>query len=353
MQVNTPFLFLVLLTLACGVHSVPRPGLFSVLADRELWVFEDPTSLVTFSPSAVVGDLPLHHERIVSAVASSKPGGNFVVVGSQTVAVQRQAHRPFELAFNFHPEITLYDATNVPTTGVFVAVGVNRSASGSKEEIMFFRSEDGGFSWTSSSSWPSQSYTNASSGFSFSPSGDFGLCMLGDHMFRTVDGGRSWVKTAWNDGRGQAVSVAVLDPSLAVVTIDSRYGGGMVLISTDAGATWQPLLEANIGTGYGIVLFDRQTWVVATQVPRTGQIWRTTDGGKTWARTFAQPNTAWTGLAYNSDWGALLAVGYFYNDSVSHSAGAMALSWDMGGQWLLSGPLDKVLDRAVPGTPSL
>jgi hypothetical protein len=82
-----------------------------VLADRDLWVFEDPTWLVTFSPSAVVSDLPLHHERIVSAVASSKPGGSFVVVGSQAIAVQRQAHSPFKLAFNFHPDITVYDAT--------------------------------------------------------------------------------------------------------------------------------------------------------------------------------------------------------------------------------------------------
>jgi hypothetical protein len=119
MSLNTPFIcfFLVLICLACGVHSAPRVGLFSVLADRDLWVFEDPTSLVTFSPSVVVGNLPLH-QRVVSAVASSKPGGSFVVFGSQTVAVQRQAHRPFELAFNFHPDITIYDATYVPTTGV-------------------------------------------------------------------------------------------------------------------------------------------------------------------------------------------------------------------------------------------
>jgi photosystem II stability/assembly factor-like uncharacterized protein len=124
----------------------------------------------------------------------------------------------------------------------------------------------------------------------------------------------------------------------------------MVLISTNAGATWQLNPNAAFAAGSGVVLVDRQTWVVATQ---SGQIWRTTDGGKTWARTFAHSNTDWTGLAYNSDWGALLAVGYFFNDT--GGAGAMALSWDMGGQWLLSGPLDKahMFDRVVPGTPSL
>ena len=155
--------------------------------------------------------------------------------------------------------------------------------------------------------------------------------------------------TAWNASNGLVTSVAVLDPSLAVVTANSR-GEGTVLISTDAGETWRPNSNAAMAAGSGTVLIDRQTWVVAAQ---SGQIWRTTDGGKTWARTFAHSNTDWTGLAYNSEWGALLAVGYFFNDT--GGAGAMALSWDMGGQWLLSGSLDKahMFNRVVPGAPSL
>ncbi len=53
-----------------------------------------------------------------------------------------------------------------------MAVGVNGSTGWS--EVVFFRSEDGGFRWTSS---PSQRRTYSTIGsISFSSSGDFGLC---------------------------------------------------------------------------------------------------------------------------------------------------------------------------------
>jgi hypothetical protein len=107
-------------------------------------------------------------------------------------------------------------------------------------------------------------------------------------------------------------------------------GPDEVLRSTDAGASWvatrsipprgDPGHESFFVTRSGVILLVRATWA---NIPRTGEIFRSTDGGQTWAQVLSVNETAGfnlcnvhyrTRIAQHQSSGRLWWMGRWYSD---------------------------------------
>jgi photosystem II stability/assembly factor-like uncharacterized protein len=161
--------------------------------------------------------------------------------------------------------------------------------SGNGGDVRF--STDRGASWTSAASFgrgePNHvryvSFVDASRGLLAGPD-DLGL---------TTDGGRTWVKLAApvKAGMNAGVSLADAGGPLVIRLLDD---GGALWRSDDGGKTWaaakSPLGRAvfeSISVPYAAIRFTGEEGVVAAiadegGVPK-GHVYRTRDGGKTWA----------------------------------------------------------------------
>jgi hypothetical protein len=104
-------------------------------------------------------------------------------------------------------------------------------------------------------------------------------------FYRTTDGGRTWSLAARTDlNQNGSVGVAVIDPTHFVV-IDS--GPGQVTTTNDGGATWQRSESSGVGATLRLRFWNALDGLAVVEQsngpsPAAG-LWRTTDGGKTWA----------------------------------------------------------------------
>lgn len=112
----------------------------------------------------------------------------------------------------------------------------------------------------------------------------------GDGIFKTDDGGINWNHTT-------GVYLLAIDPQNAATLFGTRVGS--LSKSTDAGASWSP---ANVGLPEGqgvasLTVDPRNSSTVyaglASSDPgsggRNGGVWKSSDGGATWAKLDAQP----------------------------------------------------------------
>ncbi len=141
------------------------------------------------------------------------------------------------------------------------------------------RTEDGGMTWryvTGVTGGGPTSVLSAVRGFD-----RMRACAVGDGVFLTFDGGRSWQRA--RAARG-AVHLATLD------FLDEREGwtaGATGVFRTrDGGMTWvklgsDPGAPIWVIAPHALRFLDSQTGFVAGM---HGNLWRTRDGGETWAR---------------------------------------------------------------------
>lgn len=122
-----------------------------------------------------------------------------------------------------------------------------------------------------------------------------GYTYAGTGVFKSVDGGRTWVNTGLNDSHH--IGKVLIDPQDADVVYVSAIGpfwssGGErgVYKTTDGGATWQKSLDLGPQTGsVDLVMdpIDRRVLYAAAWQPVAGPgsgIYKTTDAGATWTK---------------------------------------------------------------------
>jgi photosystem II stability/assembly factor-like uncharacterized protein len=161
------------------------------------------------------------------------------------------------------------------------------------------RTLDGGATWTPACV-PSAAVTGpgAFRGIEFAADGDHGWTVGGTQteavVLRTVDGGEHWLMATLPSG----ISGTLNDVAFADVrhgwavghltgTGPANAAGGLVLASSDGGATWaaQTALPADVGRLNRVTVVDgTHAWAVGVALNGAPLIVATSDGGATWVR---------------------------------------------------------------------
>jgi photosystem II stability/assembly factor-like uncharacterized protein len=101
----------------------------------------------------------------------------------------------------------------------------------------------------------------------------------GGRIFRTTDGGKTWASAATADAKENVLDIARTHDPQRLWAVGPR---GMILRSSDDGATWQDhSLGKDITLNAVTFVDDREGWIVG----EFGTILQTTDGGETWERS--------------------------------------------------------------------
>jgi len=155
--------------------------------------------------------------------------------------------------------------------------------------------------------------------------------------------GVSWSSVACSaDGLKLVATASLAAPPLSAVAASGD--DGLIYLSPDAGATWTPATAptnhwtsvASSADGTRLVAAAAPFWDYATSnYAFQGGIYRSSDGGATWARTTA-PNTNWTGVASSAEGTKLVAVSATRCDGGVDSwvgYGQIYSSLDSGATW--------------------
>ena len=196
----------------------------------------------------------------------------------------------------------------------------------------FLRSTDGGRNWVRGAaglptnlpisvqcvdnSASANVYALATS--SFSGSG-------GEGVYRSADGGATWVKLVTSGMPSSAPGVLACDPS----TPTTLYAGGNITglyKSTDGGANWIRVGTSSLFNSVSVVVDPKtpSTVYVSSNTSPSGGVYKSTDGGLTWTRMNEGVPTTHTGL---------LAIDPLNPSTLYLSAGGLYKSEDGAATW--------------------
>ena len=156
-----------------------------------------------------------------------------------------------------------------------------------------FATMNGGLTWEMLAEFPFALYD-----IDFVSTSTGWLSGSGGRIFRTDDGGKTWIKQ-------REVEETLTTNLLDIDFVDEQYGWatgflGLILATTDGGQTW---IEQNrtiwIDDQFNAVQFlnRKEGWVVGL----IGTILHTTDGGQTWDDSFSEYMGYWWADVYFSD----------------------------------------------------
>lgn len=219
----------------------------------------------------------------------------------------------------------------VQTDGSRVLVGGGQLFGG--QAVGLYSSINDGLTWTAlhDGSWPRLVTT----GVAVDPNDPQTLMVAtdGGGLHRSTDGGASW-DIAIGDSDGFALRSVRFDPGSSTgVAITSASLG--VFLSTDSGTTFS---AANTGLrlidiqGVAANPLDPEELAVTFSGNNDGGVYRSTDGGATWALEDVPP-TRWDGIGFAPD-GTLYAL----SDGPSSVAPEALYRRESGGSWTFLGP---------------
>ncbi|MCB9881419.1 MAG: hypothetical protein H6834_06480 [Planctomycetes bacterium] len=164
-----------------------------------------------------------------------------------------------------------------------------------------------------------------------------GDALRGAGIYRSTDGGATWARLPSTASFDNVCRIAISPVNSNLILIAKRYGG--ILRSTDGGQTWSTRLSAQ---GSFQVLFDPNDpqRMVAHVIDHDGQwfhrVVTSTDAGLTWS-------TPTSGLARVNDFGSRIELAYAKSQpnwvyaSCGANAGEVWRSTDGGRTWTLRG----------------
>lgn len=182
--------------------------------------------------------------------------------------------------------VTLEDLVAMHFTSTLNGVIVGSSG-------LIIRTTNGGTTWNSPSSGTQRTirgvhFGDDNTGIAV---GDSGL------VLRTTNGGASWA-TVLPVTSGRLNAVQFIDPTTVFAAgFDQRLRASILLKSADAGATWiaQSVSPANVDIRSIQFLFNNYGWMSGSN----GTLYRTTDGGTSWAMMTGNPVTQTNGQVFN------------------------------------------------------
>lgn len=212
----------------------------------------------------------------------------------------------------------------------------------------------GGYLYISSDSgatWSPQTDLNSEGGwFSLGMSGDgqfmiaadsYGPDFSGGYIYTSVDGGETWTEYTglgagyWSDGFNTA---AVSTDGSTIIFADAydsqdSWSGGYVYLSTDKGATWNPVPSLGKNEWTGAALSSDGSKMVVSEYTSasgsTGYIYTSSDSGATWTERTSAGARYWQGVTSSADGSKLAAVIH----TLTGSDTKVFTSQDAGATW--------------------
>ncbi len=206
-----------------------------------------------------------------------------------------------------------------------------------------WRTDDGGGTWIKIGSSPVRKVLAIDPR---APATIYSVSTDGRSILKSVDGGATWA-TAYNGGGSTQIQDVLVDPNSAGTVyagITAADGLAQVLRSTDAGASWMPILPPAMRGAGGIGQTSVPVVAALPGVPgllfagqafyHSGPLIKSTDGGATWITTYGgtlSPLSPPTALALAGSSESTAAV--YAHFSVT-GAGSFIRSDDGGDTWV-------------------
>ena len=184
-----------------------------------------------------------------------------------------------------------------------------------------------------SGTWTTQSYPIACLPWSVKATSSSVCWISADskHIYRTTDGGLTWVNVA--DSlviKREVFFIDALDSNVAIVTTtpnDTTF----LYRTTNGGKTWQQVYFLKGGFIDGIHMFDSLTGVaISDPVGGKWGIIKTTDGGATWSRTANEPTQVSGEFSFVPSCISFAGISHFW---FSTRRGVLYKSTDRGENW--------------------
>lgn len=176
----------------------------------------------------------------------------------------------------------------------------------------------------------------------------------GASVFRTVNGGTAWTKTAVTTITPFVNSIHFYDENNGIFLGDPRNGRWGIGLTSDGGATWRPLPTAlpagagEAGWNNSYAAFGDNLWFGTNN----NRIYRSTDRGVTW-QSSSTPSVSSFSLAFTSPSNGIAVFKRTVSNNTWIGANALAITRDGGASWqAIELPYGMTADAvtAVPGT---
>jgi hypothetical protein len=209
-------------------------------------------------------------------------------------------------------------------------------------ETGVWKTLDGGGTWTQVST------AQLRRGLSINPTSTdtvYGISSDAQSLRKSTDGGSTWTSVFTGTGQTQ-INTVLADPNTSgTVYAGVSYTDGLaqVLRSMDAGATWTPVLPANLRGAGGIGATNITTLAVLPGVPglvlagiqvyHGGGVLRSTDSGATWNSVYSGNLTPLAGASALAVAGESTGAATIYAGLNVMQFGSLVRSQDGGATW--------------------
>ncbi len=228
---------------------------------------------------------------------------------------------------------TWSNATHTAVTGLrgeIGAIGVGPSGQGAagtdtSPPLHWFHTDDGGATWSEDPTGPQIAFTQAIEYWDADRAvvaGDYG------QMWRTTNGGQNWLPVAIpnNPTNGRAFNLSVPAAGIAFAAVTGQTQS-RVYRTTDYGVTWEQRSNGIPSSGglTGISFVDENLGFASGYTGGSPRMFKTTDGGASWAAIGVTGLPSWTWQIHWHD--SLVGLAAVYN------SGGIYRTTNGGGSW--------------------